>query len=365
MRRTYSPPAAFHVFRPHAEPLESRNAPGEVLLPTVFALWDWDSSGDKPSRIVGNVTAHAALGEESSFRQLARAEFADSIPPAESRKISPSPVAPGVRETPAADALANTASLLFTPLSDALVQPMSRRDALGRRWSEQLEELLRQSLRDRPLPQGVGAEVAVSHGGMRGSATTLTSVAGPRPLGINVIPIGLANLTVRLTGDTDRDGSVTDADLPGRGAWTRDRGALYAVNFDDDDGDGRPDAVDWNDQGRPSDENAVVENDRDVRDLAAMRISPLGAGFTPGLRVYLRAGSVEDAESIHVFPYLAPGATAVLGGVGTRAGGKEAATEADVTAWVSPTSDAHFGVEGLLFRNRTADAALASTATWT
>src|SRR5262249_46208755 len=134
------------------------------------------------------------------------------------------------------------------------------------------------------------------------------------------------------------------------------------VNFDDDNGDHQPDAVDWNDQGWPFNENKIIENDADVLDQAPLHIYAFGAGLSDSMHVYLRAGSLEDARSIHVFPFLSAGTDSILGGIGSRAclkfqgppcvvPGARELTEADIPAWISRDSDAYFGVEGLLFRD--------------
>ncbi len=159
-------------------------------------------------------------------------------------------------------------------------------------------------------------------------------------------------LLVDLVADTNRDGIVTEDDEDGKDNWTPQRGTIYAVNFDDDNSNGQPDAVNWNDQGRPFGENRTIENAQDVLDQSPLVIRALGAGYNPTtMRVYLRTASVEDAQSIHVFPALTAGTQAVLGDLGTRVvGGTAAATRADITSYVSATSDATFGVEGMNFR---------------
>jgi hypothetical protein len=165
--------------------------------------------------------------------------------------------------------------------------------------------------------------------------------------------------TATLVADTDRDGVVTDADLAGRDQYTSTRGAIFSVNFDDDNRDGNPDAVNFNDAGVPFNENRVIENAADAQDLAPLVIKALGPAFTPDMRVVLSAGSVEDAQSIHVFPSLTPGTTAILGSLGTRIGGAAAATSVDITSFVSATQDVTFGVEGMFFRNLSANPLLA------
>lgn len=117
---------------------------------------------------------------------------------------------------------------------------------------------------------------------------------------------GAAPPGVSLLADTDRDGRLTDADLPGRNAWTAGRGAIVLPDLDDDES--RCDAT-----GRPSDvelarcndgADAVVNGPADAADLAPLRIAPVrgaAAGTTGRLtvdaasrdnvRIFLRTGS--------------------------------------------------------------------------
>jgi hypothetical protein len=161
-----------------------------------------------------------------------------------------------------------------------------------------------------------------------------------------------ARLSVTLVADTNRDGVVNDADIPGKENWTKSLGAIYNVNFDDDNNDGQPDAVNFDDTGRPFGENKVIENAADAADLAPLVIKPLGRCLLPGMKVYLKVASVEDAQSIHVFPSLNVGATAILGDVGDRvSGGAQAATETEITSLVNcQQQSTTLGVEGMYFR---------------
>lgn len=164
-------------------------------------------------------------------------------------------------------------------------------------------------------------------------------------------PGGGRGLTVLIHGDTNRDGGLTVDDLDGRGTFSATRGALFSPNYDDDDLDGHPDAVNINDQGRPFNEDRDVDNAADLLDLAPVVVKALGPGFTVGMRAFFYVPTKEDAQSVHVFPY-GVGWPALMGGLGDRlTGGTPAAQLVEITPFVSATTDSYFGVESMFFRN--------------
>src|SRR5262249_7996225 len=93
--------------------------------------------------------------------------------------------------------------------------------------------------------------------------------------------------TIKLVGDTNRDGVVTEADEPNRDRWAKTSGAIFAVNHDDNNGDHKPDAVDFRDDGHPYNENFTIENDADAAQLAPLVIRKTGP-LPPNTRVFLR-----------------------------------------------------------------------------
>lgn len=86
---------------------------------------------------------------------------------------------------------------------------------------------------------------------------------------------------VRLLADTDRDGRITAADAPGKGAWTDRRGAIVLPNIDDN---GKRCRAVGSDGKRLSDDalagcndasDEIVNGPEDARDLAPLRLAPL------------------------------------------------------------------------------------------
>src|SRR5262249_26099094 len=144
----------------------------------------------------------------------------------------------------------------------------------------------------------------------------------------------------------------------GRGDWSLNSGATFIANVDDDNGDHLSDALQIGDVpgGLTFTENRVVENDADALDLAWVRIPALGPGYTPGMTAWLWLDN-SWVQSVHVFPSTGgsmAGATSILGGLGDRvAGGSREYEWADITPYVSATSDAWFAVEGMFFKNNT------------
>jgi hypothetical protein len=168
--------------------------------------------------------------------------------------------------------------------------------------------------------------------------------------------INATGLQADLGVDTNRDGKIDDADQAGEGDWTDDRGAIFNVNFDRDgnrvDSHGRPlpDAIAFDDKGRPVNEDKKIDNAADVPDITPLLVRQIGA-LPAGVTVFLKAAEEEDIESIHVYKKIAPGETAIWGGIGDRTGGKAEPLEEDITKFVNTTEDSTFGIEGLFFRN--------------
>ncbi|HXG13257.1 MAG TPA: protein-arginine deiminase family protein [Gemmataceae bacterium] len=156
--------------------------------------------------------------------------------------------------------------------------------------------------------------------------------------------------TIKVVGDTNRDGRVNAADEANREKWTKTSGAIFTVNHDDNNGDRRPDAIDFNNNGVPFNEDKRIDTGGDVQDIAPLVIRATGP-LPADSKVFLRLESVEDAQSVHIFKAIAAGETAILGDIGARvAGGAQAPTEVEITSFLNPNQDTTFGLEGMFYR---------------
>jgi hypothetical protein len=180
----------------------------------------------------------------------------------------------------------------------------------------------------------------------------------------------LRKIKMDLDVDTDRDGSVEDNDEDDvdEDNWTTAKGAIYNVNFDRDGSrtkggtlgaEPRPDAIHFEDDGSAADEDYVIENTDDEKDIASLVIRKIGSEIPYGWKVYLKVAELEDIQRIHVYKKIkAEAANTAIWGTMT---GAAPATELDITQWVDPngtnfqgdatSGDATFGIEGLCFRN--------------
>lgn len=224
---------------------------------------------------------------------------------------------------------------------------------------------------------GVGATVDGSGGftaagiPAAGVVTTLTAVAEDidHLKSIHSIQVRLLG-EVDLDVDTDRDGTVEDdEDEDGEDDWTKEKGAIYSVNFDRDGsrsagGVPIPDAIHFDDSGNPVNEDYVIENADDEKDIAPLVIRKIQDSIPSGYKVYLKAAQLEDIQRIHVYKKIEadPANTAIWG---SMTGGAPP-LEIDITKWVNPsdpdfqgdasTGDTTFGIEGLCFRWQGGDA---------
>jgi hypothetical protein len=156
---------------------------------------------------------------------------------------------------------------------------------------------------------------------------------------------------VDIVADTNRDGTITPADEANKGTWTNASGAIFNVNYTDSNGDGIPDAVSFDDMGRPVNEQRRIVNAADGQQLAPLVIRSLGA-IPAGDKVFLVAANKQEIESVHIYKRIATDQTAIWGSLGDRVpGGVAEPLEKDITAYVSANADTTFGVEGLFFRN--------------
>lgn len=176
-------------------------------------------------------------------------------------------------------------------------------------------------------------------------------------------PFAFTAFRVDLDVDTNRNATVDDVeDEANENNNLFDSGAIYTVNYDRDglrdDGSGNPipDAIHFNDDGNPVEEDYRVENDEDVLDLAPIVVRGPGVDMPSGLQFFLKFPEPSDVEMIHLFKARAAGETAVLGSA-TRS---SPATEIDITNWLNRSSPDYLGdaegavtlgVEGLFFKN--------------
>jgi protein-arginine deiminase len=125
---------------------------------------------------------------------------------------------------------------------------------------------------------------------------------------------------VLLLADTNRDGLITAADVPGKDSWTEDRGTFFLPNLDDDDERCPVVAADGSqlsDVQLASCNDAaddVVNGDYDVLDLARLVVQPATSAAAESIqvsllddgaakaRVFVKTGDGEAANDWTVLP---------------------------------------------------------------
>ncbi len=175
-------------------------------------------------------------------------------------------------------------------------------------------------------------------------------------------------LPVEIVADTNRDGLVNLSDKSGKDQWSSQHGAIYSVNFDNDNHgagagfDTMPDAITWWDiDGVPKHENWTIENKADVADIAPLHVTI--PNLPDGSRVFLTAGHLEQIHAVHVFGKVEASAQAIWGGILTEgrpwADADTERLDIEISGWLSPVPSAsakpvkgtyNFGVEGIAFR---------------
>ncbi|MBB5353896.1 hypothetical protein HNR46_004161 [Haloferula luteola] len=186
-------------------------------------------------------------------------------------------------------------------------------------------------------------------------------------------------LPVDLAVDTDRSGTIElGADSADEDQWTKERGAIYAVNFDRDGdnasgGEKRPDAIYFEDNGSSSNEDWEIENAADEEDIAPMVIAAMES-LPDDFKVFLKVEEAEDMRAIHLYKKIEAGENAIWGSHGDPsaapwAGNDDNPTDnlIEITKWVNPnatdyeetrdggTGDYTFGIEGLVLRGMEVD----------
>ncbi len=115
---------------------------------------------------------------------------------------------------------------------------------------------------------------------------------------------GAIQTSALILADTDRDGALTAADAQGRATWTKDRGALFLANLDDDTsrcptiGAGGVQLTDVQLASCHDAADGVVNGDSDVLDLARVRVQPVDTDDVSSVRVELRG---VGATKVNVF----------------------------------------------------------------
>ena len=163
---------------------------------------------------------------------------------------------------------------------------------------------------------------------------------------------------VDLVADTNRDGVISAADELGKSVYTKTSGAIFSVNYDNDDGRTAitgdatnlpggtpiPDSLYFDDTGAYQSLNPSISVAADTKDYAPLKIRSLGAALPSGWKLFLKASSMQDIQAVYVYPSIAAGQTKIWGGP------TETKQEIDVSSYVTG-GDATFGIEGLFFEN--------------
>ena len=158
-------------------------------------------------------------------------------------------------------------------------------------------------------------------------------------LGLGPVDVARAAAGPDIDVDTDRNGMLTESDEDGEDAFTTQRGAIFQVNLDDDNGDGTDAATYDPLTGTPT-ENLKLDGPSDKADLAEIRVdAATSAGST---KVELAADPL-DLPAFHLFDSATD--RHIWGG------GADRRVKVDVTSFL----DRGKGVlllEGILFRSR-------------
>ena len=153
---------------------------------------------------------------------------------------------------------------------------------------------------------------------------------------------------VDLDVDTDRNDSVDNqADEDGEETWLKTRGANFIVNCDDDDGDGRPDAIVFDENVRDLAvyESGQVKGGDDAQEMAALKIQ--APAVTIGYQFFLRM-SADDLKSVHIYEGRQSGKKRIWGGWKENAN-QTGTLVKDITQYVSESSGVELALEGCLF----------------
>ncbi len=152
-----------------------------------------------------------------------------------------------------------------------------------------------------------GKRARIVGAGLAATAVLMTT-GGVHAVGSPAVPAPL------VLADTNRDGIVDQRDAAGRGTWTKESGAFFLANLDDDLARCASKAADGS---RLSDvqlaacndgADRTINGDEDVKDLARVKVAPAAAGKADKVRVEVRG---VGASKVNVW---------VRHGEGSRAG---------------------------------------------
>ena len=143
--------------------------------------------------------------------------------------------------------------------------------------------------------------------------------------------------------DTNRDKTIDDADEEDEDKWSKERGALFLVNCDDDDKkDGKPDGLEFDVKHKPiTPEDKVINGAADVDDITPFVVRAVGK--KKGKKWFLKS-DIDQITKVHIFEARMAGKESIWGGPG------EEKDEIQITALVKEDEDVEFGLEGLYFR---------------
>ena len=156
---------------------------------------------------------------------------------------------------------------------------------------------------------------------------------------------------VDLDVDTNRDTNVNASDEAGEDAWTSSSGAIFAVNYDDDDANNGVDGMDFDDKGDPTNEDFTINGAGDEADIAPLLIPKVGSKSNAQFFLKLNA---HDASAIHIFSGNTAGSGVLQIGAANATGwaahmGTGSDVVIDITSVVQEQADVYLGIEGLFF----------------
>ena len=172
------------------------------------------------------------------------------------------------------------------------------------------------------------------------------------------------SLRVDIDVNTDRDIRVhegrveekveDDEDELGEDCWSPTRGAIFIVNYDDDQPDGHPrqDAIAFDEQGKPISvtEDLTVNGPGDVADLAKIVLRKVGN--KSDFDFYLQMNA-HDAKAIHLFAGRRPGEQVRFGGWSCNRFRRPQETLFEqINDVVQEADDVTLGVEGLFLKGQ-------------
>jgi len=181
---------------------------------------------------------------------------------------------------------------------------------------------------------------------------TITAKIGDDPSQKDTFTINVCQ--VDLDVNADRNEKVDDQDEAFEEMWNASKGAIFAVNYDDDDLNGLVDGMDFDDQGIPTNEDFTINGLDDVHDIAPLVIPEVGS--KANIRYFLILNK-HDASAIHIFTELSAGAGVLQSGGGNAIGwaahhsnDSNTFIEIDITDIVKENAKVTLGIEGLFFK---------------